>query len=244
MTKRIFIISVSILLSISAISQQQTEGDKIIKKYFKAVGQSKLSKVNSIKASGKQNAMGMDFEFELFQKRPNKMRINVKASDMNVVQVVNGNTGFMINPMTGSTQAQDIPEVQLKALQKQANIDGTLYNYKQKGITIELEGEENFKEKPVYKLKISEKNGDKTEISHYFIDKTTYLLLKVSGQRNVNGMDLSVETLFNDYRKVEGVQVPFVTEIIANGMATSKVVIEDIKYNIGISDELFEKPKE
>ncbi len=240
MRKIILIIAVSAIFAIGASAQSMTV-DQILDKHFKAIGMEQLVKQKSLKFTGKQSLQGMEFPFSMYRCRPNKLRIEVNASGMKIVQVVNGDKGFTINPMTGSNEPQDIPEKSLPSLQKQADMDGILYKYAEKGFEVELEGEEDIDSKKAYKLKVTDKSIN--EFAYFFISKDDFMLMRVSKSKNINGQEIKVNTNYSDYKKVDGVSIAFVTKVMIGTMLASKNTVESAKFNEDMPDSLFNKPE-
>jgi hypothetical protein len=54
---------------------------------------------------------------------------------------------------------------------------------------------------------------------------------------------LQVEEVFSDYRPVNGVQVPFKTELRHNGRGILDRVLTDVKMNPPVDLKLFERPE-
>ncbi len=246
MKKITFIIAAVLFISIS-LSAQTSTADEILEKYYKAVGMEQLVKQKSLKTSGKQMMQGMEFSFKTYQCRPHKMRVEVTAQGMTIINAVNGDKGFMINPMTGSNEPQDLPKEQLKAMKEQADMNGALYNYKEKGMKVELVGEEDVDGKKAYKLKViskPENEGDKAEESYFFIDKESFLLIQTSITKNMNGQDMLIKAKLSDYKNFSGVNMPSVTETFVGTMSAGKVIIEKVEFsNEALPDSLFTRPE-
>ena len=57
-----------------------------------------------------------------------------------------------------------------------------------------------------------------------------------------SGLELPVKQTFADYRKVDGVMVPFKT--VSNNIANGDIVMRvlDVKFDVEIPDSVFRKP--
>jgi hypothetical protein len=131
-------------------------------------------------------------------------------------------------------------EEDLRGISEESDFDGPLVDYKAKGSRIELIGKEQFDDKPVYRLQLTNKNGD---VRFYVFDASTYVLLKWEGIRKIDDKEFPWESLFSDYRDVQGLKYPFQidqgspgTEIKQN-LVTEKIVIDP-----QIDDSRFGKP--
>jgi hypothetical protein len=219
--------------------------EKILKQHFKAIGQKKLSTVNSMKITGTNAIMGMEVPFSMQTKRPGLIRVEADIQGAKMIQTYNGKEGYMVAPWTGSTEPQLMEEGQLDDLKGNSDIDGKLYNYKEKGSKIEYIGKEDINGVATYKLKLVEKpaaEGQTGKTSHFFIDSKTYNVVKTLTTSNMQGVDTEVETIFSDFRTVEGVVMSFKMEMNANGSNFSTLVFEEVKFNVEMDNSIFEKP--
>jgi hypothetical protein len=92
-----------------------------------------------------------------------------------------------------------------------------------------------------YKLKVTLKGGD---VRRVWVDAGSFLDVKVDGSRQVGGRTRTMVTMLRDYRRVDGVMIPFVMETVGDGMKTSeKIVIEKATANVDLPDSRFMKPE-
>jgi hypothetical protein len=244
MKKTLFTI-VSAILSIVYVNAQDLGLQEILKKHFEAVGQDKLSKVTTIKMTGKMQMQGMEFPFTVYVKRPDKVRIEASIQGSTMVQAYNGKVGYLIAPWTGSNDPQDVNEDQLKDFKDQADIDGKLFDYAKKGSTLELIGNEDMEGTKVYKLKLTEKaekEGVEPDITYYFIDADNFVVLKVTSKRNMGGNVMEVDSYTSNYKQVDGIAMPYSSESKVQGNSVNQMTVDNITLNEDIADDLFEKP--
>ena len=93
-----------------------------------------------------------------------------------------------------------------------------------------------------YKLKLTLANGD---VQHVWIDTKSHLDVKVEGTpRRMDGKMRTVWVYQRDFRRVDGVMVPFAFETVVDGYPnTHKMVIEKVAVNPKLDNALFVKPK-
>ena len=214
--------------------------DELVKKSIDARGGiQKLKAIKSIKASGKLTTQGIEIPVTLQQKRPALMRMDMTFQGKSMVQAYDGDTGWKIDPFQGSSDPEKVAGDELKDLQEQSDIDGSLVDYKEKGHTVELIGKEDMEGTPVYKLKLTRKNGDVRDI---YIDAANYLELKVTAKRKTPGGEIEIEQYSGNFKPVNGVLFPFSIESKVKGQTVAQITIEKIETDVAIDDSVFKMP--
>jgi len=181
--------------------------------------------------------MGMELPVVIKYKRPNKFRTEVNIQGQSIVQAFDGTDGWQIIPMV-SPDPTDLVGEQLKQAAEQADIDGQLWNYKEKGSTVELTGKEDMEGTEVYHIKLTTKDGD---VQNYYIDAETYLLLKVKSTLNIQGQEIEAENIMGNYRNFDGIVMPMSIESKAMGQS-SQIVINTVDFNVTLEDSVFTRP--
>lgn len=237
--KKYFLFALLILF-VLPFSYSQDLND-ILKNYYDGNGSEKLKEVKTITMKGKSSGMGMETEFVTYFKRPGKMKLEVDVMGSKMVQAYDGTTGWMIAPWTGSTEPQDLPAVAIKQIKEQADFDGQLVDYKEKGYDLEMIGKEDLEGTPVYKLKLTNvKEGD---ITYYYIDADNYVVIKTSSKINMEGNEVEVDTYYSNYKKYKGIYFPYQIESKSGGQTQSNVIFSEITFDEPIEDDIFLKPK-
>src|SRR5256714_6368408 len=196
------ILSIALLLFLPLAAAAQT-ADEIVKKALDARGGvDKLKAIQSERVTGRVAfAHGVEGTFVVELKRPLKMHVEISIEGQRIVRVYDGkSTGWMINPFLENKEAQPLSSEDLKNISDESDFDGPLVDYKAKGNQIELAGKEKLDDKPVYRFKLTNKNGD---VRFYFFDSSTFLLLKWEGIRKNGEEDLPWESFFSDFRDVQ-----------------------------------------
>jgi len=231
----------ALLAPLGTIASAQTVDELIAKNIEAKGGMAKLKAVKSMRATGKMiGGQGMEFPFVMTNKRPKSTRIEFTFQGMTGMQVYDGKTAWMSMPFAGKKEPEVMPPDQAKDMEEQADFDGPLVDYKDKGHTIELLGKEQVEGADAYKLKVTLKNGDVRTI---YLDAETYLEIKVESKRIVRGTEVEGEAIMSDYKEVEGLMIPHVVEQGQKGSPMrQKLVIEKVEINPVIADNLFAMP--
>ncbi len=233
-------ILLTLFMAIMAISLTYAQDlDEILDNYFETIGQENLIKVKTLQATGKAVIMGMDAPFIMISKRPEKIKVTIELQGAEIVQAYDGETVWMINPMTGSPEPVDMTGPEADGLIESGDLDGQLWNWKEKGHQLELDGTEEVDGTEAFALKLTKKNGN---LDYYYIDTESYLVLKIKSIIMMNGSEMEAETLLSNYQDVGGYITPFTTEQRIGGQTTMTLMLDEVTYNVEVDDAIFTKP--
>lgn len=229
--RKLFFVLTGLIAFTVANAQSLSE---IVKNYSAAIKYDKLASVTSIKITGKMSAMGMDLPMVLYMKNPNKIKVTYSINGQDMVSAFDGEKGYTMNPMTGSTSPVELSGEQLKQVQQNNIFSNQVLSYFKNG-QLTLEGSENVNNKPAFKLKASAG----TTPMYLYIDKSSYMLVKTSGTVEQMGTPMNVDTFMTDYVEVNGVVLPKKTSAMSNGMEAAVITFDKIEVNIPLEDSFF-----
>ena len=218
--------------------------DQIIDRHVEARGgREKVATVKSVRMSGPlELGAGGTAQLVTEQRRPNRFRQDFIFNGQPNVRAFDGQIGWYHIPFMGIPKPTLMPADELKSIIEEADIDGPLVDYQKKGHTVELLGREPIDGRDCYHLKVTLKNGD---VRHHFIDAETMQLARVEGKQVEQGQEISYVQKFSDFRDVNGVMYPFVSEVEQSSPAgAQKFVyhIEKIETNVPMDDAHFAMP--
>ncbi len=236
MKKSIFTLIVFFLITSVGFVQAQNLKE-VLDKHFKAVGQDKLTKVETYSIKAKVNQMGMEIPLEMKMKKPNKLRMDMDIMGQKMVQVFDGEEGWVISPMIGD-EPQELTGAELDQAIAQADIEGELYNYEKKGHKVELIGKENIDGTEMYNLKVTSNNG---VVRNYYINADNYLVSQVKGSAVSMGQQINATQKMLDYKDFDGIKIA--TKIVSETpMGDAEIIMEEVNFNVKLDDSMFEKP--
>ena len=215
--------------------------DEIIAKHLEARGGvAKIKAVKSMKATGKMSMGPMEAPFTLALKRPMMARMEFTIQGMTGIQAFDGSNGWALMPFGGKKDAEAMTADDKKEIEEQADMDGPLVDYKEKGHKVELLGKEKVEGTDAYKLKVTLKNGD---VVTQYIDADNFLEIKEEGKRNVRGTDQEFESAMGDYKEVDGLMLPHSMDSGLKGSDQhQKITIEKYEVNAPLEDASFKMP--
>ena len=172
--------------SFSVIARTQT-ADELISKNIQAKGGiDKIRAIKSVRQSGKFDlGGGFTAKASAGKHAPQPgARELLHLQGMTAVQAYDGSTGWQIQPFQGHKDPELMGEDDLRDLLLDADFDGPLVDYKEKGNTVEYLGHDIVDGDDALRLKVTLKNGD---IVYYYLDPDTYLEIRKEIQQFIRG---------------------------------------------------------
>jgi|GEM_PF-4351788 len=196
----------------------------VISHYFKAIGgRDKISKIQSVKKNYHSSMQGQDFEITLLTAATNKMSEIVKLISSGIVVskfVFDGEKGYQESPQG----KKDLDEKRISELKAENALFSQLayINPTLKGIS-QLNGHE------VYEIQ----EGNSTE---YYNIQSGLLEKVVREIETAQKKQLSVTTILDDYKEVNGIKIPHTQTQIMNSPglpdAIRKLTLKSIEFNV------------
>ena len=241
--KKLTVLCLAATLVAGAVGAEEMTLDELLAAHFDALGGvDKLQAVESAKFNGNM-AMGpgMEVPFTMVFGRPMNMRLEFTMQGMTAVQAYDGETAWSIMPFMGKTDPEVMAEDQAKNIKEQADFDGPLMNWQDKGHQIELVGLEETEGTEAYKLKVALANGD---VRYHFLDSEYFITIKQEGKTTMQGNEVEFETILSDYKEVGGLMFPHSIESRPKGAPSGQVItIETIELGVDVNDEMFAMPE-
>jgi outer membrane lipoprotein-sorting protein len=212
--------------------------DEILEKMIEAQGGRKaIEAIKTTTLSGSMQIvqMNMTGSINMYQKEPNKTRMDIEIMGMNITQAFDGTTAWFTNPQTGASE--EMPEKQAKYFKKQALGRDVLLNPKKLGITYKFKGKEKINDKEY--LVLEQIHPDDYTVTIY-VDAQTYLTYK-SKSTTLNQVEAEVEaeSINSDYKKVDGVMIAHSITVFQGGQEYMKFTVNEITFNSDLEDAFF-----
>jgi hypothetical protein len=220
--------------------------DDIIAKNLTAKGGLEtLKAIMTMKQTATVTFQGQASETTIWSKRPYYVRQEVTMGGQKVINGFDGQTPWIVNPLTGgpsggNTRPIMIQGPQADMIRDQSSFDGPLVDYKFRGITVVLDGFESAPgEGTAGRLLINLRLTRGQQVSHLYLDGTTYLEVRLSTMTERTRLDQE----FSDYRVVKGIKVPFLIRTLANGVLQSEMKVKSVEFDVPMDDAMFRVPK-
>jgi hypothetical protein len=227
---------------LSVFTQCQTAEELVDKNIQAKGGMEKIKAIHNVHMTGKLTGGG-GFTATVTQDgmRPNLVRETFSLQGMTGVQAYDGTVGWQIQPFGGHKDPELMGEDDVRDLLLDADFDGPLVDYREKGNAVEYLGHDVVDGDDALRLKVTLKNGD---ILYYYLDPDTYLEIRKEIQEFIRGSIKENVVDLGSYKPVAGVMYPF---SIASGPknrpnAAQTTTIEKIDVNVPLAKSEFELP--
>ena len=239
-----FFIFISIF-SVTIIADAQELNDILNNLNEASGGKEKWENLQSMKVTGTITAAQGKYQFTNYIKRPNKIYTEVNVQGQKIIpQAFDGETGWSINPFTGSSEPQDLSEKHIQMLKNEVHIEPEYLNYEEKGHNITYEGMEEIQGVNCYKLNVIKNTGSdelKKPETHY-VNAETYLPYMIRTSISFGPFQGSdAEKYFKDYQEIDyGILIPYHIETRVNENVIEEINYQEVTANIDVEDSLFE----
>jgi outer membrane lipoprotein-sorting protein len=237
----LFIGGLAWAFGVSGDLQGQTLDEIMAKNYRAHGGLEKLKAVTAMKISGKMAIpdQGLEMPVVIWQKYPDKMRVESSFQNKKVVQAYDGKKAWWIMPFQ-SDEPQEMTPEQAAQFAEQADFENPLVVFREKGYKLELLGEEDLAGTAVYKLKLTKSGG--REI-FYYLDADSGLEVKSTLTLKTGESETLHEILYGEYKPVDGMVMPFTVENRTDGRTQMQMKMEKLEINPVMADSLFAMPQ-
>jgi hypothetical protein len=225
---------------LSSVAFAQTAEELVAKNIQAKGGLEKLKAIQSVRISGTQDNDGFKAAVTQENKRPDLVRETFALQGMTSIQAYDGASGWQVRPFGGRKDPELMGEEDLRSLLLDADFDGPLVDYKEKGNKIESLGHDIVDGDDAYKLKVTLKNGD---IIYYYLDPDTFLEIRKEQQLFLRGSVQEFVVNLGSYKPVNGVMFPFWSASGPKGTdPLPNVTFDKIEVNVPLEDTKFAVP--
>lgn len=205
-------------------------------------GLENLKNVKSIRLTGVMTAApGREAPVTLEMKRPNKVRLEFRFQGMTGVQAFDGERAWARLPFRGDDGAEALGPAETDAVRQQADFDGPLVGWKERGLDVKVVAQEVLDDAPHWKLRITYPDGGTKDV---WLDGERCLERKNESRRKVEGQTLVFESLISDYREEGGIVMPHVFDNGPKGTPDrQRLTITRVELNPELDDARFAMPQ-
>ena len=228
-----------LLLALVFIKAHSQTVDEIVQKYANATGGlDNFKKIKTAKFTGTASAQGNEFPLTVQIINGRAMRTDVEVMGQTVTNAYKDGKGWKINPFAGAPTATDATPVELNEFKIQGSLISQLMDYKDRGYKAELLGQEDVAGAKTYKIKLT---ADDNKTTTYFIDASTYILVKTIGMRSLMGQEMELETFYSDAKDVGNIKFSMTRSVHSGGQTLQEVHFDKVDLDVPIDEKIFDK---
>jgi len=222
-------------------SYSQTADELIAKNIEARGGIEKMKAIKNLRVTGKfEGGDGFTASVGQENERPNLVRETFSLQGMTAVQAYDGATGWRIQPFGGKKDPELMGEDDMRDLLLDADFDGPLVDYKEKGSTVEYLGHDVVDGDDALRLKVTLKNGD---IIYDYLDPDTFIEIRKEIQQFIRGSVRDRVVGLGSYKPVAGVMYPFsMSQGPKNNPDSQTVTVQKMEVNVTIDPADFMLP--
>jgi outer membrane lipoprotein-sorting protein len=229
------------LLPIYGLAQEDAFTlESVLQRFTKAYGGFRdADALSSLSVEGTILQNGQTFDFLMRKKRPHSMRYRLSKESNSIITGYDGSQGWIRTKNNQEVSIDLLDQDARRKIRYQSRFDSPLFYHLQKReYQIELIEHTSLDERSVLVLEVIEYDS---EASRYYLDLETAHIVRVD-HLGADG-ELSIQTLYRDYREVEGFPFAFEIETRVNGETKSLAKVNSIDVNPGIFSVYFAMPK-
>ncbi|MGF1484040.1 MAG: hypothetical protein ACFBZ8_06720 [Opitutales bacterium] len=201
-------------------------------------GLQRLLALNSVRVRGTLRQGEATVTLTVFKRRPNRLRVEAEARGQVTFVTYDGRTGWRWTS-EADAKPQAMTGLERQLLRLQARFANSLDELDPSRV-------EDFRAVPrtdgegveFYRLRLGLPGGGYEEI---FLDGETFLEQRVDLYAMRDEMPLT--TLYSDYKDIDGYQVAHRVVSTHDGETLSELVIEDVRFNLGVIPSMFAPPR-
>jgi hypothetical protein len=222
--------------------------EEALENYYAAIGgESTWLEVESLKMTGTmQMGPGMEAPFTVYSRRktddhPDQQRLEFTFQGMTGVQAISGDEAWMLMPFMGKTEPEAMPEEMATQMKDQLDIEGALINWISKGHQLQMLGPGQGQGTDAYKIKATRASGTEQV---YYLDAEEFVPFMMEGTTTMQGQEIETETIFSDFKDVNGMMMAHSIENRPKGQPGGPVItIETVEVDTDLSGVQFEMPE-
>jgi len=236
----------ALALTAGAASSETLTAEQIVERYVAARGGAEAwRQVQTMGWSGRIESGPpgtASVPFLMWLKRPNATHFEITSQGRKSVRIFDGSKGWKARPTgPGGNEVKDYTAAELSSAGDAYGLDGPLFDYKEKGVTVVLDGKDSIEGHEAYRLRVKLPSG---QAHTDWIDAHSFLELKYDrATRTVVGQTGVVSVHYRDYQTVNGLVIPFTIETGGTAStAIDRMIIEKIAINPVLEAATFSRP--
>jgi hypothetical protein len=222
--------------------------DEVVARYVEALGGlDNIRAVDSLRKTGIYVYNGLEHPLARFEKRSHRCREEIgglsmygttNESEATAIRAYDGESAW-VGTQAAKLETSPMPDEQAEGFLVDADFEGPLVGYKEKGHRVELVGPTELEGIPVVELTVTLADGTAQK---WYLDADTHLPVMKAAAEKPEGFLAAQTWYFDDYREVAGVQMPFYVQV-EEKLFAREYLLDEIEANVELDDSLFTEPE-
>ncbi len=223
-----------VLLAPLPAAAEQPTAEQILGRALQALGgEKRLSEIETREATGRIEVSGLVGEYSSWGQADNKLRIDIDLKVIRVDRAFDGTSGWerrndIVAPLVGAALAPFA----------RSALFNPLLSYRESAVPVTLAGRERVGDREAWVLEFTPAAGSP---ERFYIDTETSVLLQETRTSSRPDGDVELVISYSDYRRVEGVMVPF-SIITERPGQVQTVTLAEYRVNQPQPEGLYENP--
>lgn len=238
---------IALLFVSAAPIYAQPSVDEIIDAYFENTGGAEAwENLQGLKMIATASAQGMEIPIEIYQLKDGRQFIKYVFQGQEIVAIsFDGETAWSTNFMTMQAEKSDTETTENLKAAASKSFPSPLFNYKSKGYTAELIGDETIEGTDTFKVKltmdpITVDGVEEQNIIFWYFEKENMVPIVAEAEVKAGpAKGQMIKDPMSDYQEVDGLYFPF-----AMSQQGQPITIKEIFLNPEVDDAMFAFPEE
>ena len=225
-----------LLFLVTAYTQAQT-ADEIAQKYVTAIGgAAKWQALKSRKMNITMFSSGVQLPGVVYEDSKNRQKVELTFQGVKIIQAYDGTTAWAQSPPQGMPQPTKLTGAQAEEMLNSEFLN-EFVNYKNRGIKLDLKGEEELAGKKYWRIDLTSSKG---KVTKYYFDMETYLVAASTEMSASIGQETT--SFLSDYKEYGGIKIPSKITVKLGTMEIQSVQVNGVELNVEMPDSLFAFP--
>lgn len=227
-------------MDLSTATELDPKTRELLRRYYRAIfgDQETYERIESLRFKGTIHFPDQSLPFTWIKKKPDLSKLTLLgANDVRWIKAFDGKDAWQLHENSFNAVPTDMDALEAINFRHSATIGGHLLYPSMLGKTIQLGDPVSIDGQLANVLHVTLPDGKDIEVH---LEAGTTIERRQVTVNSVTGR--TVITNFDDYRDVEGIQIPFESTMEADDELIHRIVLEKVEVNIGAASWMFRRP--
>lgn len=229
-------------------ADDQAAADQVVERYVEALGGlDNIRAVESTRKTGTYVYNGLEHPLVRVEKHGGRCREEIVGLSMygttnnsgeTIIRASDGESTW-VGTLSAELETAAMPAEEADGFVADADLEGPLVGYQEKGHRLELVGPTEIEGIPAIELFLTLADGSAQK---WYLDAETHLPVMKAAAEKPEGFLAAQTWFFDDYREVAGIRMPFYVQV-EESLFAREYLLDQIEVNPDLDDSLFVEPE-